>query len=210
LNLSASTYYGQQSNLIIPSEFFDGTTTVFEQQLNRDGTFTPLGPRRLITAANGGTSHNAGVDLFGRATFGHFSPWASYSYVDSEINLPGLGTEATPGVSRHSGRLGVTWAAAPKLFITPSLVIRSRPQNVLASNGETLNIPSLARQLDVPYQVDLAVVYRVSEHVEFFVTLRNLTNHKYALGGFNGNGHGKLFALPGETINGVAGLKMSF
>ena len=40
LNLGASAYYGQQSNLIIPSEFFNGTQTVFEQQLNKDGTFT--------------------------------------------------------------------------------------------------------------------------------------------------------------------------
>ena len=212
LSLGASAYYGRQSNLIIPSEFFDGTQTVFEQQLNPNGTYTALGSRRLITAANGGESHNTGFDLFGRATFGDLSPWASYSYVDSEITVPapGFGTEATPGVSRHSGRLGMTWAATPKLFITPSLVIRSRPQNVLDSNGETFHIRSLDRQLNTPYQIDLAVVYRMSENVELFANVRNLTDHKFALGGFNGDGHGRLFALPGPTINGVIGLRISY
>lgn len=208
LNLGASAYYGRQSNLIISSESIDTGPLVEE----RDQNGNAIGPRQLISARNGGQSQNAGFDLFGRATFGEFSPWASYSYVNSQISVPGTGfpeNESTPGVSKHSGRLGVTWAATPKLFITPSLVIRSTPENVLPSNGVT-TYHSLARQLDTPYHVDLAVEYRVSESLSFFATIQNLTDHKYALGGFNGDGHGKLFALPGETINGVLGMRYQF
>ena len=132
--------------------------------------------------------------------------------MNSQIAVPAPGfpaNESTPGVSKHSGRLGVTWAATRKLFITPSLVIRSRPQNVVPANGDGF-IRSLDRQLDLPYQIDLAVVYRISDNVDFFIDIRNLTNHKYALGGFNGDGHGRVFALPGETINGVVGLQISY
>src|SRR5205823_7251668 len=133
------------------------------EEVTQNGT--PIGARQLISARNGGRSQNAGFDLFGRATFGQFSPWASYSYVNAQISVPGTGfplNESTPGVSKHSGRLGVTWAATPRLFITPSLVIRSTPQNVLPSNGVTSS-HSLARQLDTPYHIDLSVIYRVTK-----------------------------------------------
>ena len=199
-NVGISPYYGQQSNLIIPSYsntpandvYVNGTDMVTEVSPNR----TVIGQRILTHTANGGRSHNDGFDLYGRAVFGNVSPWASYSYTDFEQKV-GAMTTGLPGISRHNGRLGATWAVTPKIFITPSLVIRSRPENVTTPGA-------LGHDLDLPYEVNLNMAYRPTDRLEFFVEVRNLTNHKYALVDITGD------AYPQETINGVIGMRLSY
>jgi outer membrane receptor protein involved in Fe transport len=198
-NLGVSTYYGTQSNLILVS---DGNLPA-----NRLGTVyealpggTTLSPRGLVQSANGGSSHNYGFDLYGRANFGSVSPWASYSCMNFEQTLPGPGgttmRTGLPGISRHNGRIGATWAVTRKLFVTPSLSIRSTPEHVMPGR--------LGRQLDTPYEVDLHVQYNITDDLRAFIDVRNLTNHKYALGDFVGA------AYPQEGIHGVAGISLQF
>ena len=145
---------------------------------------------------NAGRSRNVGFDLYGRETVGEASPWFSYSYVDFEQTVDGT-TTGLPGISRHNGRLGVTWAVTPKLFITPSLVIRSTPENIR-------NAGVLGHQLDTPYQFNLAAQYNITPQVRAFAEIENVTNHKYALGDISGS------AYPQETIHGVVGLQIDF
>jgi hypothetical protein len=63
----------------------------------------------------------------------------------------------------------------PKLFLTPSLAIRSRPQNVRGG--------ALAKQLDLPWDVNLHVLYQATKFLDVYVTVRNAFDHHYALGG---------------------------
>jgi len=84
----------------------------------------------------------------------------------------------------------------PKLYITPSLVIRSTPENVDPGH--------LAAELQTPYEVNLNVLWQAAEHVEFFATVRNLTDNHYALGGTVGQ------AIPQEGISGVFGFRLQF
>jgi outer membrane receptor protein involved in Fe transport len=191
LSLSISGYYGRQSNLIQVSDGTKPLSTVYVVLPNGS-----LSPRGLVESANGGTGKNYGMDLYGRATFGDFSPWASYSFTNFEETLPNGTKIGLPGISRHNGRVGVTWAVTPRLFITPSLVIRSTPENVLPGR--------LGNELKTPYEVDLNVLYQVSDHVRLFATIENLTDHHYALGDFIG------VAYPQETIHGVVGLQVNW
>jgi hypothetical protein len=127
---------------------------------------------------------------------GSYSPWFSYSYVDfTQTSTTGV-TTTLPGISRHNGRLGVTWEATEKLFITPSFMIRSTPENV--------NPGVLVSELDTPWEIDLFMLYRYSRHLELFCTLRNLTDHHYALGGISG------YASPQETFSATGGLQLTF
>jgi outer membrane receptor protein involved in Fe transport len=193
LELGASAYYGKQSNLIIVSDRAIPGINVVET-----GIFMPDGTtRNLVQSENGGKSHNTGFDIYGRATFGDFSPWASYSYVDFEQTLPDGSTTGLPGISRHNGRLGVTWAATSRLFITPSLVIRSMPENVQ-------NPKHLKSELETPYEINLHVLYQATDNMHFYLDVRNITNHRYALGNFIGS------ASPQEGIHGVIGLQIDF
>jgi len=115
--------------------------------------------------------------------------------VDFEEKNMGL-TTGLPGISHHNGRAGLTWAAMPKLFLTPSLAIRSRPQNVRGG--------ALAKQLDLPWDVNLHVLYQATKFLDVYVTVRNAFDHHYALGGITGD------AIPQETFSVVGGLRCSF
>lgn len=200
LNLGISGYYGEQSNLILVADRGAAANVIGNQQVTEvDANGNVIGQRTLVHSANGGNSRNFGVDLYGRATFGPFSPWASYSYVDFQQTVDGV-TTGVAGTSRHNGRLGVTWAATNKLFITPSMVIRSTPENVIPDG---LHLGSL------PFELNLHMLYNITDHWHAFVDIRNLTNHKYALGGFAGNTQG-VFATPQEGIHGVVGLELTY
>ena len=190
-SLGISGYYGRQSDLIQVSDGNQRIATVDEVLPNGS-----LSSRGLVQSTNGGTSNNYGMDLYGRAKFGDFSPWASSSLTNFQETLPNGTKTGLPGISRHNGRVGVTWAVTPRLFVTPSLVIRSTPENVQrdGSGGE----------LQLPYEVDLNVLYQVSDHVRLFATIENLTDHHYALGDFIG------VAYPQETIHGVVGLQVNW
>ena len=100
------------------------------------------------------------------------------------------------GISRHNGRVGLTWAVTPKLFITPSLIIRSTPENVVPGN--------LGNELRTPYKVNLNVLWKAAEHMEFYANVRNLTNNHYALAGTVGQ------AIPQEGISGMLGFRIKW
>jgi outer membrane receptor for ferrienterochelin and colicin len=190
LNLGASAYYGEEDSLILIADRGADANTLDPSVTMPDGS-----TRMLVHSVNGGSSKNYGFDLYGRGKVGDFSPWASYSYVNFEEEQGDV-TRGLMGISRHNVRLGATWAPTIRLFITPSVVMRSTPQNVVAG--------ALEDELSNPYEVNLHVLYRATKHVDTFVTARNLTNHKYALGGVTGD------AEPQETFSALAGVSITF
>jgi outer membrane receptor for ferrienterochelin and colicin len=190
LNLGASAYYGEEDNLILLADQGAAVNVIDPSVTLPDGS-----TRMLVHSANGGSSKNYGFDLYGRARLGDISPWASYSYVNFEEERD-QATSGPLGISRHNVRLGATWAPTARLFITPSLVLRSTPQNVAGG--------TLQDELDDPYEINLYLLYRATRHVDTFITARNVTNHKYALGGVTGD------AQPQEAFSALAGLSVTF
>jgi len=166
--LGISGYYGTQDNLILISDADSPANKIAPVWVGP----TASDPRDLAHSVNGGSSERIGVDLYGRATFGPVSTWASYSYVDFHEELPS-GTIGLQGISRHNGRLGVTWAITSQLFITPSLVARSTPKNVFAGN--------LGNELENPVEMNLYLLWNVTKHVDLFADLRNVTDNRNAL-----------------------------
>lgn len=192
LSLGLSLYRGAQKNLIhfptlgLPQSIVQDVVFLDEAGTQR---------RALVRAVNGGSSRNQGVDLFGRATFGRANVWFSYSYVHFKEDRNGseLGLD---GISAQNLRLGSTLAPAPRLFLTPSLTLRSTPANIGAG--------ALERELKTPWEANLYLLYSADENMELFADLRNITNHKYALRGSRG------LAVPQETFRGVMGVRYAF
>jgi len=184
-------YYGEQNNLLLISD--RGLPQNIMGTVFLDAACTQ--PITLIQSANGGTSTSYGTDIYARAKFGAVSPWVSYSYTSFEMINNGV-MSGLQGISKHNGRAGVTWAITPKLFATPSLVIRSTPENV--SPG------TLGGELGTPYEVNFHVLWMASEHIEVFANLRNITDNHYALYGIYG------LAVPQETFSGVLGVRVTF
>ena len=201
LSLGLSTYYGTQGSLILVSDQGQPQNVIIDPVTHKSDVFLYddqgnfQGKRTLVQTANGGQSVRCGTDFYGKYTGECLSPWWSYSYVDFRQTNNGV-TTGLPGISRHNGRLGVTWRAADRLFITPSLVIRSTPENI--------NAGLLGGELDTPWELDLFIMYKRCEHMDFFVDLRNVTDHHYALGGISG------YAVPQETFHGVAGIRLAY
>jgi len=186
-------YRGDQKNLFLISD------RGLPQNIIRDLVYlSPTDPtqtRKLAHCANGGDSFNEGADFYGRATFGAISPWISYSVVKFEETANGVCT-SLPGISQHNGRLGLAWAVTQRFSLTPSLVIRSKPQG-LGTDASSL-------QEHVPYEVNLYALLSVTKNVEIFADLRNITDHRYALTSVAG------WAAPQETFNGMAGVRLVF
>jgi hypothetical protein len=152
--------------------------------------------RVLTNTVNGGTSHNAGVDFYGKAKLNKaLSLWFSYSYVTYESSSTGS-IVGLNGISPHNFRLGCTWAVTPRLFATPSLVARSTPRNVNPGN--------LSGELTNPWEANLFILYKATDSVEFYVKLQNATDNHYALTSFTST------ANPQETFSGVVGVKIAF
>lgn len=192
LQLGLSFYHAEQQNLITTSEHRAAENIVISQVFtDLDGTQS----RALTHTANGGSSITNGLDFYGRFHWKNVSPWFSYSYVDFQATSNGV-TNSLNGISRHNGRVGLTWAVTPRLFVTPSLVIRSTPDNVAPGN--------LARELRTPYEVNLNVLWQATDKMEFYANIRNLTDNHYALGGTVGQ------AIPQESINGMLGFRIKF
>ena len=194
LSLGASVYYGKQHDIITVSDRdLPQNVVIPTVYLNGD----PNQPLTLVRASNGGSSDSYGADLYGRATLGAWSSWFSYSYVNFQEKNAGM-TYDMAGASKHNGRLGVTWAITDKLYTTPSLVIRSTPENTPGGN--------LANELKTPWEIDWYTLYQLTAHMDLFADLRNVTDHHYALAGFGAGG----LAIPQETFNGMVGLKALF
>lgn len=194
ISLGASVYQGSQRDIILVS---DGALplNIISTEAYLDGDAAQR--RTLVHTVNGGKSERYGADIYGRAKWGDVSVWASYSYVDVEEELGGL-CSGLPGISRHNGRLGATWAPLDRLFITPSLVIRSTPENVPPG--------LLEKELSMPWAANLHALYQVSRHVDVFIDVRNVTDNHYALSGFANGG----LAIPQETLSGMVGVRASF
>lgn len=191
-SLGFSYYYGTQGNLITVSDR-GAPQNIVETPVYLDGLATQ--PRTLVRTANGGSSQRSGIDFYGKTTAGALSWWFSYSYVDFEELNAGVIT-GLPGISRHNGRVGVTWEATPQLFITPSLVARSTPLNV--------NPGVLGSELQDPWEMNLYLLYKWTKFMDLFADLRNVTDHHYALGGFTGD------AMPQETFHGMLGVRVVY
>lgn len=191
--LSGSAYYGIQNNLILVSDSRDPINTIQTVWLDAAGTQA----RSLVHTVNSGDSHNYGFDLSGRARFGTVTPWASYSFVRAETDRGGR-TTATPGISEHNGRVGLTWIPIPRLSITPSLMIRSRPENYTWLAGTEGSMSTL------PYSLDLFGLYNLTKSVDIYAKITNLTDHRYGLPNIAG------FEAPQESIGATAGLMVRF
>ncbi len=190
LLLGASVYHGQNDNLIVLADRATPVNVVEPQVRLPDGS-----SRTLVRTDNSGSSCNYGMDLYARARLGSISPWASYSYTEFEEEQED-GNIPMSGISRHNVRAGLTWAATQRLFLTPSLVLRSTPEN--AKPGP------LDAELNTPYEVNLHILCNARRNMDLFLNVRNLTNHKYALVGITGD------AVPQETFSAMAGLRVSF
>jgi outer membrane cobalamin receptor len=176
LLLSGSGYYNYQSDLLITSQS-EAPETVFAPMVfvNPDGT----GVRRLAHSVNLGTSKGMGVDLFFRFGTDRVSGWGSYSYVDFTRTL-GLAVSGLPQISRHNVRVGGTLVLLRSLSITPSLVLRSTPENLTDFYRDA------GVSLETPYEINVNAVYTPVDSFDVFLTVRNATFHRYALRGISG------------------------
>jgi outer membrane receptor protein involved in Fe transport len=220
---SLSGYYNHQSNLLITAQS-ENPETVASPRAACDGV--PLANRAMdpacrvwadvgggaATAApailrhsiNLGSSDAKGFDLFGRYGIGpvtsggmSFATWASYSFVDFSQTLGAL-TTGLPQISRHNVRLGVTWTILKNLSITPSLVLRSTPENLADPTYANANL-----SLNTPYQVNANALYTPLEWLDVFLTGRNLTNNHYALRGVSG-------PQPQEPVTAMLGARIRY
>jgi outer membrane cobalamin receptor len=176
LLLGASGYYNQQANLLTISQSEAPETVVLDQVfVNPDGT----GPRRLAHSVNTGSSNGLGGDVFFRFSTSRLSGWGSYSYVDFRRTL-GTTVSGLPQISRHNLRLGATLALFGMLSITPSLVLRSTPENLPSTYNDT------GVDLTMPYEINVNALFTPVDSVDVFATVRNASFRRYALRGVSG------------------------
>ena len=187
-SLGVSLYEGQQDDLIQVSDAGLPQNIVFQTvYLDLAGTEK----RTLVEGVNDGNSCNSGVDFYGKYDLGRLSLWFSYSYNDFRETTNGV-ESGLQGTSRDNYRLGGTYLVSSRLFVTPSIVLRSTPENVDAG--------ALGSDLTTPYEINLHVGYTASKRMEAFFDAVNLTDHKYALDGVAG------VAIPQAPITVSAGL----
>lgn len=193
LSMSSAVYYNTQKNLI---ELEDGRVnpanlvqdSVF---VNADGT----GKRVLSQTANSGNSIAYGTDLFCTYTGEKVSLWASFSYVNFETIQNNI-KSGLSGISPVNMRFGVTWFPVKMLSVTPSIIFRSTPDNIITTFG-------LEEEIKNPYQLNIHINYKPTKRFVIFINGTNITNHKYAL-------KGVISSTPQETIRILAGLRFIF
>jgi outer membrane cobalamin receptor len=191
--LSLSGYYSSQSQLLTVAQTEIPETLVAAMVYkNPDGT----NPRVLRQSINLGTSTAYGADLSGRFKWGPLSSWASYSYVEFRRTLGAL-ESGLAQLSHHNVRAGLTLSLFSRVSITPSLVLRSTPANL----PDSFKLPGTSMKL--PHEVNLHVDCAATTFADAFLTIRNLTDHHYAVRGVSGP------ALQ-EPIWGIAGLRLRY
>ena len=190
LFLSTSGYINLLSNLI----FTDEANPVLGQVwLDAAGTAA----RNLKhQAENGGNARAIGVDAFGRYSFWRMSLWGSYSFVDFHEEADDGSTSGLAGISAHNFRLGFTLAILDNLWITPSLILRSTPDNIPNTYG-------MDDELEWPYELNAHILYEPSKYLGLFVTLRNMSNHAYAL-------HGQVSPTPQRAFHMFGGVRLAY
>ena len=196
LLLSASGYYNTQSDLLITAQSEAPETLVYPDDRkvfrNLDGT----APRSLRRSVNLGSSTSMGLDLFFRFSTSVVSGWGSYSLVDFERQL-GVVVTGLPQISRHNVRFGITAAPFKWLSITPSLVLRSTPENL------TDFYQNAGVSLETPYEINVSAVVTPIDALDIWVNVRNATFQRYALRGISGP------ALQ-ERFSALAGLRFRY
>nr|WP_314896598.1 TonB-dependent receptor [uncultured Flavobacterium sp.] len=190
LSMSSAFYFNTQKNLI---ELEDGRINSANLVLdsvfvNADGT----GKRVLSQTANSGNTIAYGMDLFGSYKSENVSLWASFSYVNFHT-YENNEKSGLSGISPVNTRFGLTWFPAKKLSITPSIIFRSTPDNIITTFG-------LDKEIKTPYQLNIHINYKPTKWLNIFINGTNITNHKYALKGVIG-------PTPQETIHVLAGLR---
>ncbi len=140
-----------------------------------------MGPARvaLRQSVNLGSSTGMGLDLFFRFSTSVVSGWGSYSLVDFERRL-GAAVSGLPQISRHNVRFGTTVVLFKRLSITPSLVLRSTPENL------TPFYLDAGVSLETPYEINVSAVFTPIDALDAWVTVRNATYRRYALRGISG------------------------
>ena len=188
-----SAYYSEQDNLIAVGDLAIPGVNVIDDEvyLDEDGQVH----RILTQSANGGNSTSKGFEFYTRYQQRPFSLWGSYSFVDFSAEMGGV-TTGLAQISKHNIRLGGTCWLLDGLSFTPSLVYRSTPENMTNEDG-------LEDEAEDPYEINAHVLYEISKNLDVFITIRNLTNHHYALKGVLG-------PMPQETFQAKAGLQLRF
>ncbi len=204
-NLSASVYYNEQEN-IITEGFHDEEATVIKEIWLYDGDREEWNSLPLTNNVNLGESRSIGFDLSGNINLGKHSIWGSYSYVDFEREIDGQ-TSGLDQISEHNIRLGGTAYILDNLSITPSLVLRSTPENIYAfdedDDGEPFK-PTLILKDDEaaewPYEINAHIRYGATEDLSIYANIRNLTDNRYATKGLHS-------PIPQEPFRLVVGLE---
>jgi outer membrane receptor for ferrienterochelin and colicin len=195
LLLSASAYYNHQSALLIISQSENAATVVLDPVFTTpDGTGAT---RKLTRSINLGTSNALGVDLFGRYNGSFLALWGSYSFVDFRQKVGDGPESGLPQISRHNVRLGASLKILSSLTLTPSLVLRSTPDNLTPFYED----PGVS--LKTPYELNVNLLYTPFDYLDAFITARNLTDHRYALRGVSG-------PAPQEPIWALFGLRFRY
>lgn len=192
--LGVSAYYTTQQNLLVVG---DRATPI---NIVDEGIYTDLegtSTRILTQTANGGQSRSMGLDVYGRYSAWNFEAWSSVSVVDFRSELQGQ-VGGLDGLSAVNVRAGLTFRPIDGLALTPSLVLRSTPQNLAQPEQ-----PLLVDESKLPYELNAFVRYSPTEWVEGFVGARNLTAHRGAL-------RGVVTPVPQESLQISGGVRLSF
>jgi outer membrane cobalamin receptor len=180
LLLSVSGYYNTQSDLLITAQSEAPETIKTEVVYLKPDSTDMRDVRRLAQSVNLGSSTGMGLDLFFRFSTAHVSGWGSYSLVDFERTL-GDAVSGLPQISRHNVRFGVTLAVLRQLTVTPSLVLRSTPENLPAGTYANAGV-----SLETPHEINVSAVFTPIEALDAFVNYRNVSYRRYALRGVSG------------------------
>ncbi len=189
VSLGTSFYYNIQDNLQVQS----GLPGNIVQQVWLDAQ--GMRAVNLTQAINNGSSQALGVDFYGKWNVWKLSGWGSYSFTNFSQTSGGQ-TFPMSGESAHNFRAGVSLAILKNLHATAGLLVKSIPENLAQP-------AALAGLIVVPWEINAHILYSPIPSIDLYVDLRNLTNHKYYLQGFNG-------PYPIEAFQGTAGLKLSF
>jgi outer membrane cobalamin receptor len=189
-SISLSAFYNKQRDLFLPPDANSAAN-------NRGTVYSSAGVAKTLSVpSNAGESTAKGLDMllsWGPSTS---SLWLAFSHVDVDFTVAGRKT-GIDGISNNNAKLGATGVFS-RLTVSPNLVVRSRPN---VSNPVILK-DEVRR---IPYELNLYGAYRPTPRTEWFVDMRNLTNHRYALRGlFSGE------PRPQETFRGSAGVRYSF
>jgi outer membrane receptor protein involved in Fe transport len=210
LLLSLSGYFNHQSDLLIIAQSEASETIQYPVVYLPDMTGNApdmTQTRKVRHSINLGTSNSWGADVSARYNYGPLSSWTSYSWMNFRRKL-GLAESGLQQISHHNVRGGVTWSILSNLSVTPSFMWRSKPviPPSLTTPSATNPFPAYyvpGIDFEHPWEVNFNAIYTPVKALDVFVTLRNVTNHKYAVRGISG-------PAPQEPFSGYAGARFRY